>query len=48
LAVASCRVKSGCPTDQYRAKVGKNGNASTKRGKTNLFPKDMRRKMNAN
>lgn len=46
--LSSCRVKSGCPTDQYRTKIGKNGSASTKRGNTNLFPKDMRRKLNLN
>ncbi|MFM2269669.1 MAG: hypothetical protein RL757_3110 [Bacteroidota bacterium] len=41
----SCRVKSGCPTKDYHAKVNRNGELSSKHGKTNLFPKSMRKKM---
>ncbi|MEY4936109.1 MAG: hypothetical protein RIS64_2468 [Bacteroidota bacterium] len=34
----ACKVGEGCPTKDYTAKVGKNGQLTTKHGKTgNLF-----------
>lgn len=41
----SCNRKAGCPaTEAARSKTGKDGKLSSKRGKSNLFPKEMRRK----
>jgi len=41
----SCSKKSGCPVNEtVQAKTNKRGEFSTKRGKSNLFPKDMRGK----
>lgn len=44
----SCRSKkTGCPMNdpaKIGASTGKKGKMSTKRGKTNLFPKNMRKK----
>jgi hypothetical protein len=37
--VTSCKTGEGCPTKNYTAKVGKDGNISTKKGKSGLFPK---------
>ncbi|MEZ5031500.1 MAG: hypothetical protein R2787_08865 [Saprospiraceae bacterium] len=38
--------KSGCPANDKadNVKLNKNGEMSSKRGKSNLFPKDMRKK----
>jgi len=41
----SCKTGEGCPTDQYHSKSDKDGNLSTKRGKSNLFSKKQRKKM---
>lgn len=44
----SCRAKYGCDaTEKYKVNVDKNGKLKTKRGKTNLFPKKMRKKTRA-
>lgn len=43
--IASCSSqKKGCPVNEDATKgtTGKNGELSTKRGKSNLFPKKMR------
>lgn len=41
----SCAKKSGCPVNEtVGAKTNKRGEFSTKRGSSNLFPKDMRAK----
>lgn len=39
-----CKTGEGCNTSQYTAKTDKNGNMSTKRGKSNLFAKKNRKK----
>lgn len=47
LFTASCSSnKSGCPVNDKadNVKLNKNGEMSSKRGKSNLFPKDMRKK----
>ncbi|MEM9822399.1 MAG: hypothetical protein AAF985_15060 [Bacteroidota bacterium] len=38
---SSCSKKTGCPMNEY---TKKNKKLSNKRGKTNLFPKNMRKK----
>jgi hypothetical protein len=40
LANTACKVKEGCPTNNYTSKAN-----TTKHGKSQLFPRDMRRKM---
>ena len=43
--LSSCNKKSGCPINEsVHTKTGKNGSFKAKKGKSNLFPKDMRRK----
>jgi hypothetical protein len=42
LSLPACRVKEGCPTKDYTNKMEKR----TKRGKSELFPKTMRKRMN--
>ncbi len=45
-SLASCSRKSGCPAyDSAKADTNRKGELSTKRGKSSLFPKDMRKKM---
>jgi hypothetical protein len=42
----SCSRKSGCPAyESVHSKPGRNGELSTKRGPSELFPKSMRKKM---
>jgi len=42
--VASCSPKVGCPvTETARPKTNRKGELSSKRGKSQLFPKNMRR-----
>ena len=42
---SSCSKKSGCPVNETVGKsTDRKGNLSTKRGKSNLFPKKMRKK----
>ncbi|MFT6321197.1 MAG: hypothetical protein ACJAT4_002126 [Granulosicoccus sp.] len=42
---SSCSKKSGCPVNETVGKTNsKKGSLSTKRGKSNLFPKKMRKK----
>ncbi|RME97713.1 MAG: hypothetical protein D6772_10065 [Bacteroidetes bacterium] len=46
MPLQSCARKSGCPAyETTKTKTKRNGNLSTKRGSSNLFPKKMRRKM---
>jgi hypothetical protein len=43
-STTACSRKSGCPVnDEAHVKPGKKGKYSNKRGKSNLFPKHMRR-----
>ncbi|MBP7821910.1 MAG: hypothetical protein KA010_03225 [Saprospiraceae bacterium] len=42
---SSCSQKSGCPAQDAHVKPNKKGEYATKRGKSNLFPKTMRKKM---
>ena len=45
-SITSCKTKEGCGLEEkYAAPVGKDGNLSTKRGKSNLFSKKQRKKM---
>ena len=40
--ISSCQRKTGCENEEaYKAQVDKNGNLSTKRGKSQLFSKKM-------
>lgn len=42
---SSCSKKTGCPINEsVHVKSGKNGQMKSKKGKSNLFPKDMRKK----
>ena len=44
-SISSCSKKTGCPmNEQVHTKTGKNGQMKAKRGKSNLFPKSMRKK----
>jgi len=40
ITTSSCSKKTGCPTNEY---IKKDKKAGKKRGKSNLFPKHMRR-----
>ena len=43
--LSSCTKKTGCVINEnVHTKTGKKGKMSTKRGKSNLFPKEMRKK----
>ena len=43
--VSSCSKKTGCPVNETVGKTtNRKGELSTKRGKSNLFPKSMRKK----
>jgi len=45
IAIAACNsTKTGCPADNAKVKVDKNGMPKQK-SKSNLFPKSMRKKM---
>ena len=45
LSLSSCSKKTGCPVNEtVHVKTNKKGEFSKKGGKSNLFPKDMRRK----
>ena len=45
VSFSSCSQKTGCPMNEtVNTKAGKNGQMSKKRGKSNLFPKGMRKK----
>jgi len=41
----SCKTKEGCPTDHYKAKTNKKGTFKAGKGKSNLFPGKMRKKI---
>ncbi len=42
--ISSCQRKTGCENEEaYKVQVDKHGNLSTKRGKSNLFSKKMRK-----
>jgi len=43
--VSSCKTGEGCNTDQWNAKTDKDGNMSTKRGKSGLFSKKEQKRM---
>ena len=46
---SSCTKKTGClVTENVHSKPGRKGQLSTKRGKSNLFPKEMRKKKKKN
>jgi len=43
--ISSCSKKTGCPVNETVGKTSnRKGELSTKRGKSNLFPKKMRKK----
>lgn len=42
-SLPSCKVKEGCPTGNYTSRMDKK---RPKHGKSNLFDKSMRKKMN--
>lgn len=51
LSLASCSKKTGCPMNDpanVGASTNKKGQLSTKRGNSNLFPKNMRKKKKKN
>ena len=44
LGMTSCSKKTGCPsTENAHVKLNKKGQFPTKKGKSNLFPKKMRK-----
>lgn len=45
VSTSSCKTGEGCNTDQWQAKTDKDGNLSTKRGKSGLFSKKEKKKM---
>lgn len=47
ISTSSCNRKTGCPVNERaHVKPDKKGQLPTKRGKSNLFPKDMRKGKN--
>ena len=48
VTTSSCSRKTGCPANELDAKTDRKGNLSTKRGKSGLFPKKMKKKMKVN
>ncbi len=45
ITTTSCNKKTGCPINENaHVKTGKKGQLPTKRGKSNLLPKKMRKK----
>jgi len=45
-SITSCKAKEGCGLkEKYAPPVDRDGNLSTKRGKSNLFSKKQRKKM---
>lgn len=42
--MSSCNRGTGCKMNQSQVKANRKGELSSKRGKTNLFPKKMRKK----
>jgi len=44
----SCKTGEGCDTSSYSAGTDKDGNLSSKRGKSNLYSKKQRKKMKRN
>lgn len=44
-SISSCKTKEGCGLEEKYRAVDKDGNKSTKRGKSNLFSKKQRKKM---
>jgi len=45
-SLSSCKTGEGCENqERYQAKTDKDGNLSTKRGKSDLFSKKQRKKM---
>jgi hypothetical protein len=45
MANSSCKTGEGCNQDRYQAPTDKNGNLSTKKGKSDLFSKKQKKKM---
>ncbi|MBT8190253.1 MAG: hypothetical protein HKN67_00105 [Saprospiraceae bacterium] len=46
MTISSCKTAEGCnQQDEYMYKTDKDGNMSSKRGKSNLFSKKQRKKM---
>ncbi|MCH2082872.1 MAG: hypothetical protein MK226_10820 [Saprospiraceae bacterium] len=45
---SSCSRKTGCPANELDVKTDRKGRMSTKRGKSGLFPKRMKKKMKVN
>ncbi len=43
VVMSSCNRGSGCPSETANSRPDRHGNFSTKRGKSNLFPKNMRK-----
>jgi hypothetical protein len=45
---SSCSRGSGCPAESANARPDRKGNFTKKKGSSNLFPKDMRKKVRVN
>lgn len=45
LLVSSCSTGYGCPAENANAKTDRKGNFGSRKGNSNLFPKDMRKKV---
>ncbi len=48
LFAMSCKTGEGCPTKQYQTQVNRRGEASSKHGKSSLFPKSMSKQIYKN
>jgi hypothetical protein len=48
LLLNSCSTGYGCPAENANAKMDRKGNFGSKKGNSNLFPKDMRKRVRVN
>jgi hypothetical protein len=48
ITLPSCSRGSGCPAETANARPNRKGSFSSRKGNSNLFPKDMRKKVKVN
>ena len=48
VTLPSCSRGSGCPAETANVKANRKGNYPSRKGNSNLFPKDMRKKVKTN
>jgi hypothetical protein len=46
--LGSCSTGYGCPSENANVKMNRKGEFGSRKGNSNLFPKDMRRKVGVN